>query len=45
MLNLKHDMIKNLVWLPLVASLILFGCKKPDSSIGLDNLPDSDFSL
>ena len=36
-------MIKNLVWLPLVASMILFGCKKPDSSVGLDNLPDSDF--
>ena len=36
-------MIKNLVWLALVASLIFFGCKKPGSSIGLDNLPDSDF--
>ena len=36
-------MIKNLVWLTLLASMILFGCKKPDSSIGLDNLPDSDF--
>ena len=36
-------MIKNLVWLTLVASMILIGCKKPDSSIGLENLPDSDF--
>lgn len=35
-------MIKNVVWLALLAFFIFPGCKKPDSSIGLDNLPDSD---
>ena len=35
-------MIKNVVWLALLALFILPGCKKPDSSIGLDNLPDCD---
>ena len=36
-------MIKNVVWLAVLALAILTGCKKPDSSIGLENLPDSDF--
>ena len=36
-------MIKNVVWLALLALAIFTGCKKPDSSIGLENLPDSDF--
>ena len=36
-------MIKKVVWLVLLALLIISGCKKPDSSIGLENLPDSDF--
>ena len=36
-------MIKKVVWLALLALAILAGCKKPDSSIGLENLPDSDF--
>ena len=35
-------MIKNIAWLLVVAFVALFGCKKPDSSVGLDNLPDSD---
>ncbi len=35
-------MIKNIVWLSVLALAIFTGCKKPDSSIGLGNLPDSD---
>ncbi len=35
-------MIKHLVWSFVVASLVLIGCKKPDSSVGVDSLPNSD---
>ena len=38
-------MIKKLVWLHFVAALLLAGCSKPESTIGVDNLPDSDFFI
>ena len=35
-------MIKKLAGLSFLAIAILFGCKKPDSSVGIGNLPDED---
>ena len=35
-------MIKHLVWSFVAASMVLIGCKKPDSSVGVDSLPNSD---